>query len=153
MYRSTLTLTIFLWIIAFISLVGLVVGVLALAGVHIEVTHPQGVILVSACSFTLLVSVLFATVHYKADGTYLHLNVAFIDILSNRIRIDKILNIVIDQGVFYISYLWKGRDPIIAAIMISPKKYDDLKKLLISHNPNIVFYENKQDETSDSQQQ
>ena len=152
-FRSTLTIRIFLWIIAIVSLIGLIVGILVFAGVHIEVSKGQGTLLVSTCSFTLLFSILFGTIHYKADADHLHLNIAFVDMLSNRIRIDKILNIVIKNGVFYISYLWKGADPVISAIMINPKRYDELKTLLMSRNPNIVFYEEKQDETSDSKQQ
>ena len=149
-FVSTLTIRIFLWIIAALSLIGLVVGILAFAGVHIEITTAQSTILVSMCSLTLLVSLLFGTIHYKVDDAYLHLNIAFIDMLSNRIRLDKILNIVIENNVFYISYLWKGPDPVIAAIMISPKRYDDFKTLLMSRNPNIVFYEANNEKSTDS---
>ena len=151
--KSTLTITIFLWIIAAVSLIGVILGILALVGVHIEITHAQGILLVSVFSLTLTVSLLFATIHYKVDETYVHLNIAFVDMLSNRIRIDKILNIVIENGVFYISYLWKGPDPVIAALSISPKRYDDMKTLLMSRNPNIIYFKDKKDETSDSEQQ
>ncbi len=151
--KSTPAIQILLWIIAAISLVGLVVGILSMVGVPIEVTHIQGILLISVCSFTLLISLLFATIHYKVDANYIHLNIAFIDMLSNRIQIDKILNIVIDNDRFYISYLWKGLDPVIAAIMIQPKRFEDMKSLLMSRNANIVFYETKKDETTDSEQQ
>lgn len=153
-FKSTPTIQIFLWITIAISVVGFVVGILALAGVHIEVNHGQGVLLVSVFSFTLIVSALLATIHYKVDTQYIHLNIAFIDMLSNRIRIDKILNIAIENNTFFISYLWKGPDPVIAAIMINPKRFDELKTYLMSKNPNIVFYdESKDDETTDSKQQ
>ena len=151
--KSTPAIQILLWIIAAISLLGLVVGILALVGVHIEVTHIQGILLASVCSFTLLISLLFVTIHYKVDANCIHLNIAFVDMLSNRIRIDKILNIVIENGNFYISYLWKGPDPVIAAIMINPKRFDEMKTLLMSSNPNIDFYEAKDNETTDSEQQ
>ena len=49
--------------------------------------------------------------------------------------------------------MWKGPDPVIAAIMIHPKRFDEMKTLLMSSNPNIVFYEAKDNETTDSEQQ
>ena len=53
----------------------------------------------------------------------------------------------------YISYLAEqGVDPIIAAIVISPKRYNEMKDLLMSKNPNIVFYDSKNDST-DSQRE
>lgn len=141
-----------MWIIFAISVIGLVVGILIFAGVHIEATTGQATLLVSACSLTLAVSLLFLTIHYKVDKDYLHLNIAFIDMLGNRIRIDKILNIVIDNDKLYISYLWKGPDPVIALVSIRPQKFDEFKDLLLSRNGNIVFYRTQQNETTDSEQ-
>ena len=148
----TPTIKIFLYIIAFISLVGIVVGIIPLAGAHWEITTGQASLLISVCSLTLIVSILLATIHYKVDKTHVRINIGFIDMLSGRIRIDNILNIVIDAGKMYISYLWKGPDPVIALIAIKPKYYEEFKELLMSKNKNIVFYENK-DGTTDSEQQ
>ena len=139
-------------VMAVVSLVGLVFGIAVLAGAHVELTTGQATLLISVCSLTLLISILFATIHYKVDDTFVHLNVAFIDMLGNRIRIDKILNIVINGDKMYISYLWKGSDPVIALVAISQKKFGVMKDLLMSKNKNIVFSE-VNDETSDSQQQ
>ena len=152
MATFTPTIKIFLWIIAAISLVGIVVGILPLAGAHWEITTGQASLLISVCSLTLIVSILLATIHYKVDKTHVRLNIGFIDMLSGRIRIDNILNIVIDENKMYISYLWKGPDPVIALIAINAKRHDEFKELLMSKNKRIVFYENK-DETTDSEQQ
>ena len=152
MATFTPTIKIFLWIFAVISLAGIVVGILTLTGVHWEITTAQASLLISVCSLTLIVSILLATIHYKVDKTHVRINIGFVDMLSGRIRIDNILNIVIDNGKMYISYLWKGPDPVIALIAIRPKRYDEFKQLLMSKNKNIVFYENK-DETTDSEQQ
>ncbi len=127
-------------------------GILAFAGVRIEVSHAQATLLVSVFSLTAITATLLATIHYKVDATYLHLNIAFIDMLGNRIKIDNILNIVIDDGKLFISYLWKGPDPVIALISINPKKYDKFRELLMSRNKNIIFYENKDEGTTDCQQ-
>lgn len=142
----TPTIKVILWIMAAISLVGLVIGIITLAGAHLEITSGQATLLTSVCSLTLIVALLLATIHYKVDNTHLRLNIAFVDVLSGRIRLDNILNIVIDNDYFYISYLWKGPDPVIALIAINPKRYEELKNLLMSRNKNIVFYENKKDE-------
>ena len=139
------------WIIAVVSTVGLVFGIVVLAGAHIEVTSGQATLLISVCSLTLIIDILFLTIHYKVDATHLRLNIAFVDMLSGRIKLENILNIVIQDGVFYISYLWKGPDPVIAAVMISPKRYKEMKELLMSQNLNIVFYEKKDDEPTDSE--
>ena len=151
--KFTPVIRVILWIMAAISLAGLAVGIAVFAGAQIEITTGQATLLISVCSLTLIVALLFNTIHYKVDATHLRLNIAFIDMLSGRIRIDKILNIVIDDGKLYISYLWQGQDPVIALIAISPKKYDEFRDLLMSRNKNIVFYENKNDGTSDSEQQ
>ena len=136
---------------AAISLAGLALGIAVVAGAQVEITTGQATLLISVCSLTLVVSILFATIHYKVDDKFVHLNVAFIDMLGNRIRIENILNIVVDQDKMYISYLWKGADPVIALVAISPKRFDAMKDLLMSKNKNIVFSEYK-DETTDSEQ-
>ena len=138
-------------LMAVISLAGLILGILVLAGVHIEVSRVQATLLISVCSFTLLISILFATIHYKVDDSFVHLNIAFVDMLGNRIRIENILNIVFDHDKMYISYLWKGPDPIISLVAINKKKFVAMKDLLMAKNPNIVFNERK-DETTDSEQ-
>ena len=138
-------------VMAAVSLVGLALGIAVLAGARIEVSTGQATLLISVCSLTLLIAILFATIHYKVDDNFLHLNIAFIDMLGNRIRIDKILNIVFDQDKMYISYLWKGPDPVIALVAINKKRFVEMKDLLMSKNKNIVFNEYK-DETTDSEQ-
>ena len=148
----TPTIKIVLWIITAISLVGIVIGILPLAGARLEISTGQASLLISVCSFATIVSILLATIHYKVDKTHVRLNIAFIDMLSGRISIDNILNIVIDNGKMYISYLWKGPDPVIALIAIKQKRYEEFKELLMSKNKNIVFYE-KEDGTTDSEQQ
>ena len=152
MATFTPTIKFFLWIIAAISLVGIVIGILPLAGAHWEITTAQATLLISVCSLALIVSTLLATIHYKVDKTHVRINIGFVDMLSGRIRIDNILNIVINEGKMYISYLWKGPDPVIALIAIKPKRYDEFKQLLMSKNKNIVYYENK-NEPTDSEQQ
>ena len=137
-------------VMACVSLVGLALGIAVLSGARIEITTGQATLLISVCSLTLVFATLFATIHYKVDDNFVHINIAFIDMSGNRIRIDKILNIVIDNDKMYISYLWKGPDPVIARIAISPKKFNAMQDLLMSKNKNIVFSENK-DETIDSE--
>ena len=138
-------------VMAAVSLAGLALGIAVAAGARVEVTTAQATLLITVCSLTLVIAILFATIHYKVDDKYVHLNIAFIDMLSNRIRIDNILNIVIDGDKMYISYLWKGPDPIIALVAINKKKFNEMKDLLMSKNKNIVFTEHK-DETPDSKQ-
>lgn len=147
MATFTPTIKFFLWIIAAISLVGIVIGILPLAGAHWEITTAQATLLISVCSLALIVSTLLATIHYKVDKTHVRINIGFVDMLSGRIRIDNILNIVINEGKMYISYLWKGPDPVIALIAIKPKRYDEFKQLLMAKNKNIVYYENKNEPT------
>ena len=135
---------IILYVMAIISLIGTVVGILVVAGVQIELSQNRAILLLSICPLCSIIALLFATLHYKVEKNFLRLNLGFIDVLGGRIRIDKILNIVIDDKMMYISYLHKdGADPIIAAIVINPKRYHEMKDLLISRNPNIVFYEEK----------
>ena len=138
-------------VIAVLSFVGLALGIAVLAGARLEITTGQATLLISVCSLTLVVATLFATIYYKVDDTFIHLNIGFIDMSGNRIRIDRILNIVIKDDKMYISYLWKGPDPVIALLAINKKRFGEMKDLLMSKNKNIVFNEYK-DETTDSQQ-
>lgn len=133
---------ILLYIMAALSFVALVIGVLRLANVPIELSQGQAILIVSVCPMSVLITLLFATLHYKVTATHLRLYIGFIDILGGRIRLDKILNIVIDRNTMYISYLHQGMDPIIAAIAINPKNYDKMKNILTARNPNIQFYKN-----------
>ena len=142
-----------LWLMATISLVGLIVGIAVLAGLHLEVTIGQATLLISVCSFTLIIALLLATIHYKVDATHLHLNIGFVDMLSGRIRINNILNIVIDNEKMYISYFWKGPDPVIALVAINPKRYSEMKDILMAKNKNIFYYENDNNEITNSEQQ
>ena len=140
-----------LYIMAVLSLVGIIIGILVFAKVPIELSNGQATILVSFCPVCLIVSLLFATLHYTVTPTHLRLYVGFIDVLGGKVSIDKILNIVMQDGNMYISYLHEGMDPIIAAIVINPKRYKDMKNLLMARNPNIRFFEDK-NETDNSQQ-
>lgn len=141
-----------MYVMAVISLVGMIVGILALTkAAPIELSNTQATLLVSVCPMCVVIALVFTTVHYKVDTTHLRLYVGFIDVLGGRVRIDKILNIVIENKVMYISYLYQGMDPIIAAIVINPKRHKQMKELLISKNPNILFFENK-DATDNSEQ-
>lgn len=148
----TPVLKVLLYIMAVLSLIGTIIGILVIAGVQIEMPQHRAITLLSICPLCAIIALLFATLHYKVEKHFLRLNLGFIDILGGRIRIDKILNIVIESKTMYISYLHKdGQDPVIAAIVISPKRFAEMKDLLISLNPNIVFYEEK-DEPADSEQ-
>lgn len=140
-----------LYIMAAISFVGLVIGILVFAKVPIELTMGQATLLVSVCPLCVVTTLLFATLHYTITATHLRLYIGFIDILGGKIRIDKILNIVVRNGNMYISYLHQGMDPTISAIAINPKRFNDMKEQLMARNPHIQFYEDK-DEPSDSQQ-
>lgn len=139
----TPAIKVILYIMATVSFIGLIIGILAFANVPIEITTIQATLLVSICPLCIIVSLLLATIHYKVTATHLRLYVGFIDILNGKIRIDKILNIVIENNCMYISYLYQGIDPIIAAIVINPKRHNEMKELLMAKNPNIVFYEEK----------
>ena len=147
----TPVIKVILYIMATVSFVGLIIGILVFASVPIEISIPQATLLVSICPLCIIVSLLFSTIHYKVTATHLRLYIGFIDILNGRIRIDKILNIVIENNCMYISYLYQGVDPIIAAIIINPKRHNELKELLMAKNPNIVFYEDKNESDNSKQ--
>lgn len=141
-----------LYVMAAISFVGAIIGILVLAGVPIELSSGQATLLLSVCPLCTIVALLFATLHYKVEKNFLRLYIGFINIFGSRIRIDKILNIVISDERMYISYLYKdGVDPIISAIVINPRRYNEMKDALMSKNPNIIFHETK-NESTDSQQ-
>lgn len=146
----TPVIKVLLYIMVAISVAGIIVAVLVFAGIQIELSKGQATLLISVCPVTAIVALLFATLHYKVEEHFLRLYCGFIDVLGGRIRIEKILNIVIDNDRMYISYLHTGVDPIIAAIVISPKRYNDMKNALLTKNPNIVFY--NEDETDNSKQ-
>ena len=132
---------IILWTMAAVSVVGLVCGALVMFGVNVAgIFVGQARVLVGFCPVSALLSILFATIHYKVTNTHLQLKIAFWDMLGGRIEIGKILNIVIKDGKMYVSYLWKGPDPVIAHIAISPKKYEQMKAILTAQNPNIEFW-------------
>ena len=98
-FMATFTpiIKIFLYIIAAISLVGIVIGILPLTGAHLEISTGQAWLLISVCSLAMIISSLLATIHYKVDKTHVRINIGFIDMLSGRIAINNILNIVIDN--------------------------------------------------------
>ncbi|MCM1195194.1 MAG: hypothetical protein NC332_04590 [Firmicutes bacterium] len=135
---------------AAISFAGAVVGILAFAGVRLELTTNQSALLVSVCPITMIAALWLATLHYKVDATRLRLYIGFIDVFGGKVNINRILNIVIKEGKMFISYLYEGNDPIIAAIVINPKYYEDMKNALRAKNPDIVFFEDD-NETSCSE--
>lgn len=139
------------FIIAGISAIGCIFAILALSGAHIELSTAQAKLLLAVCPISAVIALLLATIHYKITDTHLRLNIAFVDMLGGRIRIDNILNVVIENQQLYISFLWKGMDPIIAHIAIAQTKYKDFADLLMTKNKNIVFYD-ENNETTDSQQ-
>lgn len=144
-----------MWIMAALSLVGTVVGTLVLCGVRVfSVTTAQANLLMYFCPVCTVVAAVFASIHYKVTDTHLQLKIAFWDMLGGRIEIGRILNIVKKDGNLYISYLWKGPDPVIARVAISPKKYDAFKALLTSKNAYIEFFdedEQQNDENADNE--
>lgn len=147
----TPVIKVILYIMAAVSFAGLIVGLLVFVKVPIELSTGQASLLVSVCPMCLVITLVFATIHYTVTSTHLRLYVGFVDIFGGKVRLDKILNIVFDNNRMYISYLHEGTDPIISAIVINPKRYVEMKDLLISKNPNIQFYENK-NESDNSQQ-
>ena len=120
---------IILWTMAAVSVVGLVCGALVMFGVNVAgIFVGQARVLVGFCPVSALLSILFATIHYKVTNTHLQLKIAFWDMLGGK------------DGKMYVSYLWKGPDPVIARIAISPKKYQQMKTILTAQNPNIEFW-------------
>lgn len=133
---------IILWIIFAISIAALVVSILVVSEATIirYITKGQGLVLLFTSTLATVISLLLATIHYKITDTHLRLNIAFFDILGGRIRLENILNIVIKDNKMYISYIWKGEDPIIAQIAIRHKRFEKMKDALMKSNPKIVFF-------------
>ena len=134
---------IILWILFALSIVAAVLSVLIITEatpLHL-LSIGQGYVLLFTSTLSAVISVLLATIHYQITKTHLRLNVAFFDILSGRIRLENILNIVIRDKKMYISYIWQGQDPIIALIAIRPKNFEKMKDGLLKANPNIVFFD------------
>ncbi|MCM1289276.1 MAG: hypothetical protein NC132_01260 [Corallococcus sp.] len=138
---------IILWILFALSIAALVLSVLVVsdAAVIRFVTKGQGWVLLFTSTLAAVISVLLATIHYQITKTHLRLNLAFFDILGGRIRLENILNIVIRNGKMYISYIWKGEDPVIAQIAVKPKHFDKMKDALMKTNPRIVFFDDDAD--------
>ena len=131
-----------LWIVFAVSVVGTVVGILLMCGVAIPYMGgvDQGKIFALMCPFSAILALLFATTHYRVTDTTVQMRLGFIDILGGRVAIENIINIVVHDKKLYISYIWKGIDPVIAQISISPAKYDQFRALLVAKNPLIVYY-------------
>lgn len=140
-WKTTPIIQIALYVLFAINLASVIIAILVLCDVHIaNVTYGQATALLSVCPITTVISFLLATIHYKVDDKHVKIIFGFVDILSGKIQIEKILNVVISDNKLYVSYLWKGQDPIISLISISPKKYDGFVKLLQSLNKNIIYY-------------
>lgn len=144
---------IFMWVLVAINIFLIVMSIITLCDVYtfLNLTNAQAKINIATACITTVVSVGILTIHYQVDDEHLCIKLFFFDLLGGRIRHEKILNIVYSKGMMYISYIWKGVDPVIASIMIAPSKFGKMKDELLSKNKNIVFYEDK-DEISDSQQ-
>lgn len=136
-----------------ISIAMLVLSILTLCDVYtfLNMTYAEAKVqIVTAClSVTILAALL--SLHYHVDEKHLRIKLLFFDILGGRIRFENILNIVYSNEMMYISYIWKGKDPVIAAILIAPSKFDKMKSALLEKNKNIVFFEDK-NETGNSKQ-
>ena len=155
----TTLLKIFIWIMFAVSVTVVSLSIVILCGVVLpfEISHGQAALLLFAFSLVTVVSLLFNTIFYKVTETHLRLKIAFLDILGGRIRLENILNVVykVDNTKskptkkMYISYIWKGPDPVIAQIAISPKKFEKLKNELMLKNPNIVFWDEEKQENND----
>ncbi len=144
---------ILMWAFVAISISLIVMSIITLCDAYtfLNLTLAQAKIYLTTACISTIVLVGILTIHYQVDGEHLRIKLFFFDLLGGRIRYEKILNIVYSNGMMYISYIWKGVDPVIASIMIAPSKFDKMKDELLSKNKNIVFYEDK-DEISDSQQ-
>lgn len=135
-------MTIVFWITATVSFAGLIIGILLVANVPIgTLTRGQGGVLVGFCPFATMFSLMMATIHYKVTDTHLQLKMAFWDILGGRIRIENIVSLVKKDNNLYVSFIWKGPDPVIARIAVRQQDYDRVKALLTDKNPAIFYYD------------
>lgn len=151
---------ILLWIMFAISVAVIILSIIILCGVvlPVEISPAQASLLLFSSSLVAVVAILLCTIHYHVTDTHLRLKIAFLDILSGKIRIENILNIVYkvdgekNTRKMYISYLWKSGDPVIAQIAIKPKYFDKMKNALLAKNSNIVFWDEGKtnDEITDS---
>lgn len=124
------------------SFAGLIIGILLVANVPIgTLTRGQGGVLVGFCPFATMFSLMMATIHYKVTDTNLQLKMAFWDILGGRIRIENIVSLVKKDNNLYVSFIWKGPDPVIARIAVRQQDYDRVKALLTDKNPAIFYYD------------
>lgn len=124
------------------SFAGLIIGILLVANVPIgTLTRGQGGVLVGFCPFATMFSLMMATIHYKVTDTHLQLKMAFWDILGGRIRIENIVSLVKKDNNLYVSFIWKGPDPVIARIAVRQQDYDRVKALLTDKNPAIFYYD------------
>ncbi|MBR1955391.1 MAG: hypothetical protein IKA29_05670 [Clostridia bacterium] len=136
-----------------LSIAMIVLSIITLCGAYtfLNMTFAQAKIQIATACISILMMSALLSLHYHVDDKHLRIKLLFFDLLGGRIRHENILNIVYTEGLMYISYIWKGADPVIAGILIAPSKYDKMKEALLAKNKNIVFFEDK-DETGDSEQ-
>lgn len=115
----------------------------------LNITKEQAGILLGFCPFAAIFATAFATIHYKVTNTNLQLKIAFIDLFSGKVSLERILNIVQTDGKLYISYITDGYDPIITHIAIPQKDFATFKAVLTDKNKNIVFYNQDEDTSED----
>ncbi len=134
---------ILLWIMFAISLIVTVFAALIVFGVKIpvDISPAQASVTLFSSTIVMVFSVLLATIHYHIDEKHLRLKLAFFDILGGRIALENILNVVIKDEKMYVSYIWKGEDPVIAQIAIAPKQFERFKDELMRKNRRIVFFD------------
>ena len=142
-----------MWLLIGLSVGMIVLSVLTLCDMYtfLNMSYVGAKINIATSCISIVAMVALLTIHYHLDENHLRIKLLFFDLLGGRIRIENILNIVYTQDMMYISYLWKGNDPVIATILIAPSKFDKMKDALLQKNKNIVFYEDK-NETGNSKQ-
>lgn len=153
-YNFSPVIKISLWLMFAISLIVVIFAVLIISGVIIplNITPGQATVALFFFSITTLVSLTFATIHYRFTDTHVRLNLLFLDILGGRIAIRNILNMVKKDNKLYISFLWTGEDPVIAEIAVHPKHFDKVRILLLSKNARIVYFDEDQQKQEEEQQ-
>ena len=149
--KNYILLKIFMGVLLALSTALLVLSIITLFDVYtfLNLTYAQAKVQIATSCLSITVLTALLTMHYQVDDQHLRIKLLFFDILGGRIRLEKILNIVYSNGMMYISYIWKGQDPVIAAILIAPSKFDKMKDSLMQKNENIQFYEDK-NETGNS---